>query len=723
MKHIRRNTQHIRQNLLFGCLEVALFLALPAMTLAAPGDLDLSFGSGGKVVTRGGGFPGFGLSGAYAMAIQSDGKIVVAGEGTAGSGTWDFAVARFNTNGSFDTSFGGTGIVITPVGNSQDRAFSVAIQADGKIVAAGYSYNDGIGVVRYNPNGSLDTSFNGTGKVTTSFGSSSAIANDLAIQADGKIVVAVGAYGGFPGGVSAVVRYNSDGSLDTSFNGTGIIIMPLNNSSVAIQTDGKVVVAGSGYNGPRIDFTIFRYNTDGSPDTSFNGTGKTVTQIGDVSYANELAIQTNGKIIVVGYSRNGSSDNFALVRYITNGSLDTSLNGTGKVLTPVQTSSYPSGASSVAIQTDGKIVAAGNSGNGTLGGNGADFAVIRYNPNGSLDTTFNGTGKVTTPFGGQDFATEVAIQADGKIVVAGSTDFDMYDFYQFVLVRYEGGSNANIRSPFDFDGDAKTDLSIFRPAPGEWWINRSLNGSTFALQFGAGTDTIAPADFTGDGKTDVAFFRPSTGQWFVLRSEDFSFYAFPFGSNGDVPVPADYDADGKADAAVFRPSTLTWFIQKSGGGTDIIGFGAAGDVPTVADYDGDAKADIAIYRPNAAGGAQWWVRRSSNASVFALQFGTPTDKTVQGDYTGDGKADIAFWRPSTGGWFVLRSEDFSFYSFPFGTNGDMPVPGDYDGDGRNDAAVFRPSTSTWFAQRTTGGTLIQQFGIAGDIPLPSAYVR
>ncbi len=166
-----------------------------------------------------------------------------------------------------------------------------------------------------------------------------------------------------------------------------------------------------------------------------------------------------------------------------------------------------------------------------------------------------------------DRANAVAIQPDGKIVVAGQSNNGSNR--DFALVRYQGDSSSNIRSPFDFDGDAKTDLSIFRPGPGEWWINRSLNGTTFALQFGAGTDTIAPADFTGDGETDVVFFRPSTGQWFVLRSEDFSFYAFPFGTNGDVPVPADYDADGKADAAVFRPSRLTWFISKSTGGTDI----------------------------------------------------------------------------------------------------------------------------------------------------------
>ena len=130
-----------------------------------------------------------------------------------------------------------------------------------------------------------------------------------------------------------------------------------------------------------------------------------------------------------------------------------------------------------------------------------------------------------------------------------------------------------------------------------------------------------------------------------------------------------------------------------------------------------------IARPNGANGAEWWVRRSSNASVFALQFGELTDKAVPGDFTGDGKADLAFWRPSTGFWNILRSEDFSYYAFPFGASGDVASPGDYDGDGKVDAAVFRPASSTWFANNSAGGTLIQQFGIAGDVPVPSAFVR
>lgn len=281
-------------------------------------------------------------------------------------------------------------------------------------------------------------------------------------------------------------------------------------------------------------------------------------------------------------------------------------------------------------------------------------------------------------------------------------------------------TNAPVaRSPVDFDGDNKTDISIFRPGPGEWWYLRSSDGVNQAAQFGAGTDKLAPGDFTGDHKTDIVIWRPSTGQWFVLRSEDSTFFAFPFGSSGDVPAPADFDGDGKTDAAVFRPSDNTWYISKSTGGTTIMQFGQAGDVPVAADYDGDASADIAIYRPSLG---QWWMQRST-AGLISVTFGSSTDKTVQGDYTGDGKADVAIWRPSTGEWFVLRSEDFSFFSFPFGLSTDVPSPGDYDGDGKFDAAVFRPSSNTWFIQRTTAGQLIQPFGIAGDRSVPNAFVR
>jgi hypothetical protein len=275
-----------------------------------------------------------------------------------------------------------------------------------------------------------------------------------------------------------------------------------------------------------------------------------------------------------------------------------------------------------------------------------------------------------------------------------------------------------VRKPVsDFDGDGKTDISIFRPSNGQWWLNRSSQG-VIAHTFGNSTDLLSSGDFTGDQKADVAIWRPSTGEWFVLRSENSTFYSFPFGSNGDIPVPGDYDADGKTDAAVFRPSNATWYIQQSGGGIAISAFGANGDRPVPADYDGDGRTDLAIFRPS---NGQWWLNRST-AGVSAVTFGNSSDKQVPGDYTGDGKADVAIWRPVSGEWFVLRSENLTYYASPFGSNGDVPAPGDYDGDGRLDLTVFRSSNATWYVQRSTAGLLIQSFGAAGDVPVPSSQI-
>ena len=278
----------------------------------------------------------------------------------------------------------------------------------------------------------------------------------------------------------------------------------------------------------------------------------------------------------------------------------------------------------------------------------------------------------------------------------------------------------NRKSPYDFDGDGKTDVGIFRPGDGSWWYTRSSANDFRVYSFGVGTDIITPGDFTGDSKADIAVFRLATGFWFVQRSEDNSFFSFPFGTTNDIPAPGDFDGDGKADAAVFRPSSGMWFILNSNGsGTSIVNFGSNGDKPVPADFDGDGKADIAIFRPS---DGSWWYLQSSNAQFKVYRFGAGTDKPVQGDYTGDGKADLAVFRPSTGEWYFQRSEDNSYYSLPFGTNGDLPAPGDYDGDGRFDTAVFRPSTANWFIQRSTAGILITSFGSNGDRPIPNAFV-
>lgn len=274
----------------------------------------------------------------------------------------------------------------------------------------------------------------------------------------------------------------------------------------------------------------------------------------------------------------------------------------------------------------------------------------------------------------------------------------------------------------DFDGDGKTDISLFRPDNGAWYVINSSNSTFVAVGFGVATDIPAPADFDGDGRTDYSIFRPADATWHILTKAGF-YSSRQFGATGDKPVPADYNGDGKADTAVFRPSNTVWYIQNSDsqGTFTFVQFGVSGDKPVPADYDGDGKTDIGVFRPNGTGGAEWWIQRST-LGLLAAQFGSAADQPVEGDYTGDGKADAAFFQPSTGTWFVLRSEDLSYFGFPFGTSGDIPSPGDFDGDGKTDSAVFRPSTGAWYVLRTTGGVTSLYFGLAGDRPIPAAYL-
>ncbi len=320
----------------------------------------------------------------------------------------------------------------------------------------------------------------------------------------------------------------------------------------------------------------------------------------------------------------------------------------------------------------------------------------------------------TDPFNGDRFGISIALSF-GDLVIGAA---------EKALTSPNGQGAAYyfaIQPPkvkFDYDGDGKADVSIFRPLNGQWWYSRSSDFSTRALTFGLSSDKPEPADYDGDGKTDISIFRPSTGEWFILRSSNQTFYSIPFGISTDNPAPGDFDGDGLADVTIFRASVGTWYINKSSGGIQITQWGGAGDVPVNADYDGDGKADLAIFRP---GDGSWWINRST-AGTFVTTFGTGTDKPVTADYTGDGKSDIAVWRPGNGSWYILRSEDSSFFAVPFGASGDIPVPADFDGDGKADVGVFRPDGANWFIQRSTAGLLIQQFGTTGDLPTPAAFV-
>jgi len=372
------------------CLLAVLFIPAGQATQGA-GGLDPGFGSGGKVTTPIGTLD----SHAYGLALQPDGKAVAAGTSTNGVTLGDFALARYNPNGTLDTTFNGTGKVTTAIGPSWDVAWALARQPDGKLVAAGGSNNGSnfdFALARYNPNGSLDTTFNGTGKVTTAIGSAEDEAHALVLQPDGKLVVA--GHSRTPSQtLFALVRYNPNGSLDTTFNGTGKVTTAMGAygsvNDLALQPDGKLLVAGAGDNGSHLVFALARYNPNGSLDTSFNGTGKVMTAIGSVQDdAIAFAQQADGKLLAAGYSYVGNTRVFALARYNGNGSLDSSFSGTGKVTTAI--GSYDDEAYAVALQPDGKLVAAGNSYNG----NQQVFALVRYLGN-TLTVSKSGSGSGT----------------------------------------------------------------------------------------------------------------------------------------------------------------------------------------------------------------------------------------------------------------------------------------------------------------------------------------
>jgi uncharacterized delta-60 repeat protein len=621
----------------------------------ANGSLDLTFDGDGKVTTDVSG----NVDHARAVTIQPDGKILVGGNGSNGT-TNDFAVVRLLPNGALDTSFDGDGKALTDILGSHDNVNALAVQADGKIVAAGQSLTSNVwkfSLVRYNPNGSLDGTFDNDGKLTAPVGSFNNYAYTVAIQADGKIVAA--GSGSTSTTFLAVVRYNPDGSLDSTFDGDGIMTtaapgVPIA-IALAIQADGKIITGGTGSNsdGSIQGFAVARFNPSGAFDTSFDGDGRTTDAIGSrSSMARATAIQPDGKIVVAGSGQLASYDDFAIVRYNPNGSLDTSFGVGGKVLTDFL--NYYEAAFSVAIQPDGKILVGGNASggaalarynpNGSLdasfdgdgkltvngvfnfttvavqsdgkilaGGYGSeqgisnDFALFRYNSNGSPDPTFDGDGKVYTDFSGQfDGIVSIAIQPDGKIVAAGSSNDGSTD--NFALVRYN--PDGSLDPAFDGDGRVMTvypgnnsvaSFVAIQPdgrivaAGGSY---HDSNGSFALVRYNA--DGSPDPMFDGDGKLTTPVVGSSSVAASVALQADGKIVAAGFGANGlnddfalvrynpDGSLDGSYGSGGKAVFDLFYTDEIFGMTLDSLGRAVVAG--RSGGLFTVARFLGDAAS-------------------------------------------------------------------------------------------------------------------------------------
>lgn len=395
-------------------LGIVLTNAAPAWSVA--GDLDESFGGGGRVRT-----PLIGYSVVWDVAVQPDGRIVVGGEtGFLGSSSAGAGVARYLANGSLDPTFSGDGRATT----TSVFGRAMALQSDGAVVVAGYKCCDVMGryrfaVARFTSGGVLDPTFSGDGIVYARFAGES-YALEATVDAAGRILVA-----GFVNVASSrfgIVRFLPDGTLDPSFGGDGKVTTAFprgtTSNDIVVQSDGRIVVVG----GDDTGFVLARYLSDGSLDSSFGGDGRVRTNLVN-GHASSVALQADGRVVAAGTQ----DDRFAVARYTTQGDPDPSFGGDGVVLTSFSGQAFAFG---VAVHSDGRIVVVGRA----EASNRTVFAVVRYLAGGELDGSFGGDGRVVTPFSERAVAHDVAIQGDGRIVVAGHATSGSNS--HFALVRY-----------------------------------------------------------------------------------------------------------------------------------------------------------------------------------------------------------------------------------------------------------------------------------------------
>ena len=709
----------------------------------------------------------FSSEGGNTITLDQNGNVYLTGSTPSGNfptrnpyqansgGGLDCFITKLNQNGTdliFSTYLGGS---------DTDICLGLAVDGAGNIYVAGQTLSTNFPVANpfQNTNGGVTDGFltklNPTGNSlifsTYLGGSGGEVVFDVRVDTSGNIYTGgTTGSGNFP--TLNAIQPNTAGGSDcffTKFNPAG------NSLAYSTYFGGELTDSGQGFTADAqgnaymtgvtnsrnypVTANVFQRVKSGSDDafvTKLNPAGSLVysTYFGGnaIDNAGDIAVDSQANVIITGFTRSLNLPRRNAVQTQLFGGVDSfvsklSADGRNLIFSTLLGGNILESGFGVAVDNNDNIYATGRTNSGDFPlkkplqdfGGLDDIYVTKFTPEGAL--------VFSTPLGGDanDVGNKVVADISGNVYVTGIADFGLQTTPGAFQPNPGGGNDAfvakintitrTVRS--DFDGDKISDIAVFRPSNGTWYILNSSNGAFRGEAFGTNGDRPVPGDYDADGRTDVAVFRPSNSTWYWRNSSNNSLMSITFGSTGDKPVQGDYDADGKTDVAVYRPSIGFWLIlQSSDNALRAQQFGVAEDKPVQSDYDGDEQIDLAFFKPSSG----VWSILQSFVGFKNQPFGLGSDLPVPSDYDGDGKDDISVFRPEGGIWYISRSRDNSVTGEQFGTNGDVPTPGDYDGDRKTDLSVFR--AGFWYIRLSSNNAFrTVQWGTAEDIPIPAAY--